>query len=413
MRFLEMLSAVLALLTTICFAYQFFYLFLPLLGKRKLTKKPELRRYAVLIAARNEEKVLPHLLDSIREQDYPAELITTFVIADNCTDRTADVAAEHGATVFTRSNKSQVGKGYALNYLLDKIRQNFGWDAFDAFLIFDADNLLSRDYIRQINALPSNGYEAFCGYRNTKNFGANWISSSYALWYLHESTHMNRSRMLLGVGCAVNGTGFGFARSLLERLGGWNFFTLTEDIEFNNWCACNGVKIGYCHEAVLFDEQPLTFRQSWNQRIRWAQGGIQVSFKYVGRILKGLFKGGWSSYSCYELFSLSLWGFGIATLTGCLSVLLSVMYGQGAGLLNAAVFGFGGGYLSMFFMGAWTMMLEYQQVRATQKQKIGALFTFPLFMMTFVLTTVAAMFRKFEWTPIEHTVAISVEELVP
>ncbi len=276
---LRTVCQILTVLTTVLYFYRIIYLVIPLFDKKQALPPAKPLRYAVLIAARNEEAVLPHLLSSIRSQNYPAECITTFVIADNCTDNTAAVAREGGATVFTRSSTTHIGKGYALDYLLEQIKVTCGYDAFDAFLIFDADNLLAPDYIRAINTLPSAGYAAFCGFRNTKNFGSNWISSSYGLWYLHESTHMNRSRRMLGVGGCISGTGFGFTRELLERLGGWHFYSLTEDLEFNNWCATNGVRIGYCQEAVVYDEQPITFRQSWKQRIRWIQGGLQVSVK--------------------------------------------------------------------------------------------------------------------------------------
>ncbi len=412
LQFMEGLSLALVLLTPLLFCYQFLYLFLPLFGKRKLPEAKAMRKYAILIAARNEEAVLPHLLDSIRAQDYPQELITMFVVADNCTDNTAKVAAEHGAMVYERFNKEKVGKGYALNFLLNHVKGDYGYDAFDAYLIFDADNLLHKDYIRRMNEMPDAGYEAFCGYRNTKNFGNNWITSGYGLWYLHESTHLNRSRMYLGTGCAVNGTGFGFTRELLKRIGSWDFFTLTEDLEFNNWCASNQVKIGYCHDAVLYDEQPLTFPQSWRQRIRWTQGGIQVSLKYVGKIIPGIFRRNWSGFTCYEQLTLSMWGFAWGTLVGMLSFGLILTKFQWLPLTFIGAMTLIGSYMGMFWVGLLTMFTERNRIRATTAQKVRSVFTFPLFMMTFVLTTVAAFFKKCEWTPIEHTVAISAEELV-
>ncbi len=409
--FLTKLCAIMALITGILYSYQAFYLFLPLIFRRKKHQPVKRLRYAVLIAARNEEAVIPHLLDSINAQDYPAELIDTYVVADNCTDQTAAVAEAHGATVFTRFNHRQVGKGYALDYLIEHIRELGKLDDYDAFLIFDADNLLCPDYIRQINQLPSDGFQAFCGYRNTKNFGTNWITSGYALWYLHESSHANRSRYTIGSGAAVNGTGFGFTRALLERLGGWHFFTLTEDIEFNNWCATNGIKIGYCHDAMLYDEQPVTWSASWKQRTRWAQGGFQVSFKYIGRLLRGLFRGRWITYTCIELMSLDFWGFSFATLTGTLSALAVLLQNPLLVALEIFLVAFCTAYLSMVYMGLLTIVMEWKRIVATPQKKIASIFTFPFFMMTFAPITMCAMFRKFEWTPIAHTVAIGSAEL--
>ena len=408
---LRSLSYALAVITSICYFYQIVYLILPLLKKPRPLEATALRRYAILIAARNEEAVLPHLLASIRAQDYPAELITTYVVADNCTDRTAEVARSGGARVFCRFNKTQIGKGYALNFLLGQIDGNEGLDRYDAFLIFDADNLLLPDYVRQINKVCSNGYDAFCGYRNSKNFGANWISQGYALWYLHDSCHLNQSRMLLGTTCAVNGTGFGFTRRLLERMGGWNFFTLTEDIEFSTWCATRGIRIGYCRDAMVFAEQPENFRQSWRQRTRWTQGGLQVSIRYAEDLLRGLLKGGPTAYASFETATLSLWGYGMGVVCCGMTLLVTFLAERWLGLGKAILLGLAGTYGSMFVIGALTMLTERKRIRATFKEKIQSLFAFPLFMMTFVPIALSAPFRKFQWQPIAHTVAISAEEL--
>ena len=408
---LRSLSYALAVITSICYFYQIVYLILPLLKKPRPLEATALRRYAILIAARNEEAVLPHLLASIRAQDYPAELITTYEVADNCTVRTAEVARSGGARVFCRFNKTQIGKGYALNFLLGQIDGNEGFDSYDAFLIFDADNLLLPDYVRQINKVCSNGYDAFCGYRNSKNFGANWISQGYALWYLHDSCHLNQSRMLLGTTCAVNGTGFGFTRRLLERMGGWNFFTLTEDIEFSTWCATRGIRIGYCRDAMVFDEQPENFLQSWRQRTRWTQGGLQVSIRYAGDLLRGLLKGGRTAYASFETATLSLWGYGMGVICCGMTLLVTFLAERWLGLGKAILLGLAGTYGSMFVIGALTMLTEQKRIRATFTEKIRSLFAFPLFMMTFVPIALSAPFRKFQWQPIAHTVAISAEEL--
>ena len=408
---LRSLSYALVVLTTVCYFYQIVYLILPLFKKQRPLESKERRRYAILIAARNEEAVLPYLLESIRQQDYPAELLTTFVVADNCTDQTAEVACSGGARVFCRFNKKEIGKGYALNFLLQQIDSNEGLDIYDAFLIFDADNLLMPDYVTQINKVCCNGYDAFCGYRNSKNFGANWISQGYALWYLHDSCHLNQSRMLLGTTCAVNGTGFGFTRQLLGRMGGWNFFTLTEDIEFSTWCATQGIRIGYCRDAMVFDEQPENFIQSWRQRTRWTQGGIQVSFRYAPDLLKGLFRGSRTAYASFETATLSLWGYGMGVICCGITLLVTFLAERWLGLGKAISLGIAGSYCSMFLIGGLTLITEWHRIRATTGKKIQSLFTFPLFMMTFIPIALTAVFRKFQWQPITHTVAISTGEL--
>ena len=409
----QIITAVMTVSVTLIFFYQFAYLFVPVLFRKKRCKRglPEEHTYAILVAARNEEKVIGHLLDSIRNQKYPAEKITVFVVADNCTDATAEIARQAGAVVYERFNEEQIGKGYAINYLLSKIEEDGGWDRFEAFMIFDADNVLASDYVKQMNRLCDEGYQAFTGYRNSKNFGSSWISAGHSLWYIHDSCHLSQSRMRLGLTCAVTGTGFGFTTELLKQLGGWNFFTLTEDIEFSTWCCARGIRIGYCHDAILFDEQPVKLKQSWLQRTRWAQGGIQVSLRYIKDYRMGLKKGGKVAWSTIEALSLSLWGLGYGFLCGLMGFVTGILtYGFVGGLLGTLL-GIVGSFCGMMAMAAWTMITERKRIHATAWQKMKGLFSFPLFVLTWVLISILSLFRKFEWIPIEHTEAISVDTL--
>lgn len=398
-------------LLALCYVYQIIYLFLPLFRKKAVPDTVAQRRYAVLIAARNEEAVLPHLLSSIRAQDYPAELIQVFVIADNCTDSTARVAQQGGAVVFSRFSTQRVGKGYALQYLLEQVDMVYGWDAFDAFLVFDADNVLCPDYISQINKVCCAGYDVFCGYRNSKNFGTNLVSAGHSLWFLHDSCHLNASRMALGNPCTVTGTGFGFTREILKKYHGWNFFTLTEDIEFSFRCITDGVKMGYCRDAMLYDEQPETFRQSWRQRTRWVQGGLQVSLRYGKALLKGMLRGGRSGYACLEAATLSFWGYSAGILCGLLSLLAAAFSSGWPGVLHTLAIALAGTYGLSFLVGLMTLLMERKRIRATGAQKLKGLFAFPLYSLSYAPIAVTALFRKFDWPPIEHKVAISAQDL--
>lgn len=397
---------------TLCYLYQFLYLPVPLFKKDKPHKPKKRCRYAVLIAARNEEAVLPHLLDSIRNQDYPAELLTTFVVADNCTDATARVAREHGAIVYERFDTAKVGKGYALNFLLRQIDADLG-DCFDGYFVFDADNLLRPDYITQMNRTFSDGYEIVTSYRNSKNFGDNWISAGYALWFLREAEFLNHARMLLGTSCAVSGTGFLFSRDVLAHHGGWHFYLLTEDIQFTIASILDGYKVGYCADAVFYDEQPVTFRQSWRQRMRWAKGYLQVFRAYGGRLLRGIFRKG--GFACFDMtmsvmpaIALTMVGM-IANLSAAVACALT---GQGFDPIAWSVAEMlGNSYLLLLFLGAVTTLTQWRSIHATTAKKLLYTFTFPFFMMTYIPISFLALFRKVEWKPIEHRRAVSLSEL--
>ena len=216
----------------VCYLYQMYYILVPYIKKEKPLAVPKENRFAVLISARNEENVIRQLLESIANQTYPSELVDVYVVADNCTDATAEIAKQCGANVYERFDKIKVGKGYALNYLLKEISRSRGSEYYDGYFVFDADNVLDPHYIEEMNKTFSSGYEILTSYRNSKNYGDNWISAGYGLWFLRESKYLNYSRMLLDTSCAISGTGFMFSKDIAKELNGWKYYLLTEDIEF-------------------------------------------------------------------------------------------------------------------------------------------------------------------------------------
>lgn len=397
------------LILVLCLFYQIVYVPLGFLLKNKQKRSKELRRYAVLIAARNEEKVLPFLLDSIENQTYPKELLKIFVVADNCTDRTAEVAREKGAIVYERFDQKKIGKGYALNFLLGHIKEDYS-EQFDGYFVFDADNLLAPDYVAEMNAYFGER-EIVTSYRNTKNFGDNWVSAGYGLCFLRESVLLNGVRGKLGSSAVVAGTGFMFSDRLLNELGGWNYFTLTEDTQFSIDVITKGYKIGYCPSAMLYDEQPVSFRQSWRQRTRWAKGYIQILLRYSGKLLKGIF--GKNGYSCYDMTMsilpmvfFSIFSFFVNLICGvvalCLHQDVSFLW---TGLPQAFLSAYG----LFFFYGLVVTISEWKKIKALGWKKILYVFTFPIFMFTFLPIAFVALFKKAEWKPIVHERAVGLQ----
>ena len=225
------LNFAILLLFTLCYSYQAVFVLIRWFGKKKKYQAKTQHRYAVIISARNERAVIGGLLDSIHRQNYPSELVDIYVVADNCTDDTAAVARAHGAVVYERFNHVQIGKGYALNYLFRCIEERVGLDTYDGFLVFDADNVLDENYIASMNDVFDQGYPVVTSYRNSKNYGSNWISAGYALWFLRESKYLNGARMQCGTSCAISGTGFLVASEVIRENHGWKHHLLTEDIE--------------------------------------------------------------------------------------------------------------------------------------------------------------------------------------
>ena len=394
------------------YAYQFFYLIVPLLFRRKAAPPPAApRRMAVLVAARNEAAVIGQLLDSINAQTYPADKRAVFVVADNCTDDTAAVAAAHGATVFERHNTRQVGKGYALDYLLHSMAA--GETDFDAYLVLDADNLLSPDYLEQMNRTLAQGYPIVTGYRASKNYGDNWISAGYGLWFLRESQQLNRPRHRLGTGCFVSGTGFAFTADILRRQGGgWPYHLLTEDLEFTAVHLAAGDSIGYCEGAILYDEQPTRFSQSWRQRMRWAKGFLQVLRQEGNSLLAGIRRG---SFACFDMIA-SMFpavALTVAELLVCgaeIAALLIAGESPLPALLSLARMAAGVGG-TLYLLGGVTLLTEWKRIPTPGWKKLLYYLLFPLFMLTYVPIAVTALFRPVEWKPVAHTRAMTLHEL--
>ena len=388
----------------VCFSYQAIYFFIRYMKKPGIVENGKKNRYAVLIAARNEERVIGDLIDSIHDQTYPGYLLDVFVVADNCTDRTAAIARWKGAECYERFNKVQVGKGYALEYLLNRLSEDGVLEDYEGYFVFDADNILQRNYVEEMNKVFNSGYEVVTSYRNSKNFGANWISFGYGLWFLHEAEFLNKGRMAFGSSCMVSGTGYLVSTKVLQKNNGWKFFLLTEDIEFSADCIVNDIKIGYCEKAEFFDEQPTRLIDSWNQRLRWVKGYYQVFGKYGRRLAEKA--SGEKSFSSYDMMMGYLPAFlltSIASLIGLVMLVIGIATAQNwmFTLQSVGVF-LVSTFAAMFLLGIYTEITQWKKIPCSNGKKIAYLFTFPIFMYTYFPIAIAAMKRKVEWKPMQH-----------
>lgn len=244
------------------------------------------KKFAVVVAAHNEKLVISGIINSLKMLNYPRELYEIMIIADNCKDNTAKIARKMGVQVFERFNNLQKGKGFALKWMFEKI---YKMNKYDAIAVFDADNLVDKDYLLYMNNELLQGYKVIQGYLDTKNPDDTWITKSYAISYWYMARIWQVARQKLHLPGALGGTGMCFEISTLKELG-WDAVSLTEDLEFTMKAILSGIKPRWCHYAKIYDEKPLTFKASWNQRLRWMQGHWSVAFKYCGKLFKKFFK---------------------------------------------------------------------------------------------------------------------------
>ena len=279
MIYLYIIQQALVWIVTIFWLYQ---LIVSICSLVKLKDKPILEdkqnRFMAIIPAHNEESVIGNLIDSLNKQNYPKELLDIYVIADNCTDKTAEIARNAGAIVYERFDEEHKTKGYALKWFLN---QKIEEDApYDAFCVFDADNIAHEDFIKNMNKKLCQGEDVVQGYRDIKNPTDSWISAGYAIFYWTMNRFYHLARYNLGLSPLINGTGFMVKFDVVKPTG-WDTQTLTEDIEFSLKRIIAGKRLGWATDAIVYDEQPVGFKQSWSQRSRWTVGHMQCIQNYT------------------------------------------------------------------------------------------------------------------------------------
>jgi len=278
----DKIIGIIGIVFTVLLAYRAVWAVLGFFVTRKFPLAENKHKYGIVIAARNESAVIGNLLDSIAKQDYPKELLTVFVVADNCTDNTAEIARSKGAICYERFDGKHKTKGFALQFLFDRIGEDYGRDSFEGYFVFDADNLLKEDYISRMNDSFDSGSKIITSYRNTKNLGESWIASTYALHWIRSIRFNHRARSFLRLATNIQGTGFLFSNEIVRD--GWKYTSLTEDRALTADCVAQGYQITYNDAAEFFDEQPNSLKIAFRQRLRWSKGHL-MAFAETGPML--------------------------------------------------------------------------------------------------------------------------------
>ena len=408
LEYLYILQQALIWIVTIYWVYQFV---ISICSFVKVKDKPLIvdkqHRFMAIIPAHNEEKVVGNLVESLKNLDYPKDLYDIYVIADNCTDNTAKAAKEAGAIVYERFDDKRKTKGYALQWFFKKKIEE---DApYDAFCIFDADNIVDKNFLKVMNKKLCQGEEVVQGYKDIKNPSDSWVSAGYAIfyWTMHRFYHL--ARYNIGLSPLMNGTGFMVKFDIIKP-NGWDTKTLTEDIEFSLKQIIKGEKLGWAKDAIVYDEQPIGFKQSWTQRERWTVGHMQCLKEYTKPLASAVVKN-----KTVMNFDGLLYLLGTTPML-ILTILLVV--------LNIVLFATGGMETNVFIvqilkyiiptvvmlplMGLIVMYLEKKPI----KPMIKGLFLYPVFMGSWLLINIKCIFKRdTEWKKIEHNNTKKIEEV--
>ena len=304
------ISLALSFLLIIIYTYQ---VCVALFGLKPPLRAQDLKptkTFAIIVPAHNEERVIHETVNNLRSLRYPKDKFDVFVIADNCQDKTAALAKSAGAKVLVRHDTTMVGKGHTLRWAIERIRE---LGRYDGYIIIDADNIAAHNFLLKMNNELIRGAKVIQGYLGSKNPRDTWVTKTIAATYFLMNRFYELPRHRLGLACPLGGTGFCISSEVLDNYG-WGFRSLTEDLEFSSQLVLDGVKVTWCHEAVVYDEKPRGFVAAVKQRARWMRGHTDVMVRYSGKLVKkGLTKGDGASldmalYLCLP-FIMTVWFF--------------------------------------------------------------------------------------------------------
>lgn len=240
------------------------------------------RVFAIVVPAHNEATGIVATITSIRSLQYPSDQFSVVVIADNCTDNTAELARAAGVTVIERFDDARRSKGFALTDVLPTVLQN---PAVDAVVIIDADTQVDRNLLSAVSARFAAGAHAAQADYQVANPEGGWRTElmSVAFTCFHEVRSMGRER--LGLSTGLRGNGMAFTRFALETVP-HQASSLVEDLEHGIALAKAGIRVVYIHEAHVRAEMPVDDDAAASQRKRWERGRDLMRAEHGWPLLK-------------------------------------------------------------------------------------------------------------------------------
>ena len=357
------------------------------------------KRYCILIPARYESKVINNLLLSITKQTTKINPKDIYIIVESIKDKTVDIAKQYNMNIILRENLSLKRKGYALNdavtYILKKQIH------YDAYFIFDADNILDKDFIKNMEKSINEGYDIGIGYRNTKNSNT-LVSASSALTFSMINTMLNERKNKYHNNLTISGTGYYIKGSIIEEWNSFPFHSLTEDYELTLYAILNNLTTTYNKKAIFYDEQPDNFNVSLKQRTRWVKGYFEARKKYINKISKSETKNDPNFASKVNAF-LGVTPY-IYIIIGLLIILVNILITKGITSFLS--------YLTIFLLLIYILLAlftiimlkkEKNSLNISKSMKIKVIFYNPIFMFSYIICLLRSIFIKdVKWDKIDH-----------
>lgn len=378
-------------------------------NNNKPIKRKEDHNFCFLVPARYESKVIEGLLISLKKQTFKINMKDVYVIVESKKDETINICKKYNASVIIRKHLELQRKGYALDEAVKQILKSK--KHYDAYFIFDADNVLDKNYLKNMIPIFDLGYDMATGYRNCKNGNKSVIAASSTLTFSLVNTIFNDKKNKETRNITFSGTGFYIRGSLIEKWKGYPFHALTEDYELSSYATLNNLTTYYNTKSVFYDEQPVKFKDTINQRIRWIRGYFDVRRMYNRKMFKALDKKDKNYGSKLdEAIGIVPYIFMVVGLViWFLSLIFFITYNLllhdnvwKYHLLELIIFMFVV-YFALFIMTLVIVILEGDKIALTLKSKLKVLFFNPIFMISYVPCAIKALtLKEVKWTRVEH-----------
>lgn len=386
--------------------------------KTKIAPHSDIKtKFAIIIAARNESKVIRGIFDSLKKQTYDKNYFDTWIIVESKDDPSIQIAEEYGYKWFVRDRltPARKTKGFAIQELIEYFdRTNL---QYDSYMIFDADNLLDPDYIEKLNDLRQTGVKVGLGYRNFTNANTNWLTACSATMFAYMNQVTNKGRSHLFHKTTIMGTGYFVDSDVIKDAGGWIFVGMTEDIQLTAYCYYHDVNMRYYPVTCFYDEQSPYFKDVHNQHVRWLAGYFSsrkylkrcgIEYPYHTRKKMNLMRFEFR-FSVFPFIIYNLIDFLLLICSLCLAIASTVFeknYTIAIRSFGLTLYQFLVLYLPFVIASSYVMITDRKHLKYTKGTRIWCALTFFFFFYDFVGAFLSMVFSKKKrttWKKIEHT----------
>ncbi len=424
-RVLSIINYIILIIIAIPVALQLFYVLFSWIKKRRFPKSEVKGKIAYIIPAHNEESVIFEAVkDVLDNQDYPKELYDVYVIADNCTDNTANLAREAGAKVLIHNDPDPAHHMalYPLKYGIDYLIHLE--DPYDMIIHLDADNHINKEFSSLMNDAYQSGVDFARPYEGALNATQNFYTKACTLFYTFDSRYGSRVRERLGIAAHVNGSGAMMSQRMLLKCGGYDAISISDDAEFNFNRMLDGYKGHFIEDAVVYEDMPSSFKDTLNRNKRIGSGGMKLLKTKLMAMVRKFFTTG--NFSFIEMFLTYIFNF--LTILLCTWIPLFYVYNfvflyyAGYGYIELTMFDvsyyynmlwytiyIGAGIIVGLFVffgilqGLILAIVDYKKIGAkNRRQLLSAVFLFPLFLILYAITLCIGALSKPSWGKVKR-----------